>query len=554
MVQMCRAIKQNRVSAHEDIEDERVEVLGPDAAVLVTRSTYTVRLRDGRTTRRPQVVTTVWSRRSGEWRRMHLHESWQAFEEPPRQAGAVPRFEVGPCPFERRAWADAVTLECGRLIVPESRARPAGRTLRLAVAILRAPEASLPPLVMLQGGPGLSGLDTFLPAVAGSPLPRLRDVVVYDQRGAGHSEPALCPDYNRLRREALAGDAGRSTAVEREAPVVRACLARLRADGIDPAAYTTAESAADLADLRQALGYPSWDVYGNSYGARQALAGLAVDPEGVRSAVLDRPLIHGPQRAEHPMRIQRSLNRLFAACAADADCRAAFPDPAADLEALVEQLETRPITLPQSQPAASESVIDGAVLIHALAGGLNARPRMGRIPLLLHELRSGDSARAAREIAGWAAALSPDFPATLSIMPCNDEYSAHALAVADSVLADVSPAVRSLARIRSIRTCGLWMDRVESAPLPTPTGSRTPVLIIVGEYDTSGAPPEDGRRIAALLENATLVVLPAHGHAVSARPVLCIQGMMFQFWQDPTRPVDTSCLAGMPGIRLVTRW
>jgi pimeloyl-ACP methyl ester carboxylesterase len=169
-----------------------------------------------------------------------------------------------------------VTLECGRLIVPESRPRPDGRELRLEVAILRAPEPSLPPLVMLQGGPGASGLDTFLPAVALSPMPGLRDVVVYDQRGAGHSEPALCPDYNRLRREALAADAGRSTAVEREAPAVRACLTRLRDEGIDPAAYTTAESAADLADLRKVLGYPSWDVYGHSYGARQALAALAV--------------------------------------------------------------------------------------------------------------------------------------------------------------------------------------------------------------------------------------------------------------------------------------
>ena len=82
MVRMCRAIKQNRVSAHEDIDDERVEVLGPDAAVLVTRSIYTVRLRDGRTTRRPQVVTTVWSRRAGEWRRVHLHESWQGDGQP----------------------------------------------------------------------------------------------------------------------------------------------------------------------------------------------------------------------------------------------------------------------------------------------------------------------------------------------------------------------------------------------------------------------------------------------------------------------------------------
>jgi hypothetical protein len=77
-VQMCRAIRQNRVSAREEIVDERVEVLSRDAAVLITRGVYTVQLRDGRTTVRPQVVTTVWARQDGEWRRVHLHESWQA--------------------------------------------------------------------------------------------------------------------------------------------------------------------------------------------------------------------------------------------------------------------------------------------------------------------------------------------------------------------------------------------------------------------------------------------------------------------------------------------
>ena len=473
-------------------------------------------------------------------------------EERAGETDSVPRLELGSCPFERGAWADAVTLECGWLVVPESRALPSGRTLRLAVAVMRAAAPSLPPIVLLQGGPGLSGLDAFLPALATTPLPRMRDVVVYDQRGAGHSEPALCPDYNRRRREALAADAGRGTALEREAPVIRSCLATLRDHGIDPSAYTTAESAADLVDLRHALRYQSWDVYGHSHGALQALAALALDPAGIRSVVLDRPVKPGPYRAELPLRIQRALNRLFSACAADAGCRTAFPDPAADLAALVETLDARPITVPQAAGPATEFVLDGAMLIHALAGGLDAHARMGWIPFLLHELRSGDWEQAARELAGWAGGRSSDAPATVSMMPCNDQYGARATAVEDSVLAAVSPPVRSIARIRSVRTCALWTDRTEDASLLMPTGSQTPVLILVAEYDVGGASPEDGRSIANLLGNGTLVELPAEGHADSARPGTCVRSIMFQFWQEPMRPVDISCVAGMPGVRFVT--
>jgi hypothetical protein len=76
-VRLCRMIKQDRLSAHEDVQEQRVEVMSRDAAVVVTRGVYTVRYRDSRTIVRPQVVTSVWARNADGWRRVHLHESWQ---------------------------------------------------------------------------------------------------------------------------------------------------------------------------------------------------------------------------------------------------------------------------------------------------------------------------------------------------------------------------------------------------------------------------------------------------------------------------------------------
>jgi pimeloyl-ACP methyl ester carboxylesterase len=446
-------------------------------------------------------------------------------------------------------------LDCGRLVVSESRDRRSERSLRLPVAILRGPGPSaLPPLVLVHGGPGSSGLDTFLPVVAASPLPRMRDIVVFDQRGAGHSEPPLCPDFNRRRGEALLASGSGGTASEREEAVVRSCLASLRRQGIDPAAYTTVESASDLVDLRKALGISTWDVYAVSYGARVAVAALALDAAGIRSVVLDRPINPLQHRAENPLRIQRALDRLFTACAADGACRTAFPNPADDLTAVFEELESRPLSVVLSDSAEGRAavVLDGATLVHALADGLNAHARIGRIPFLIHELRRGDRTRAAREVARLASARHPDLPATISLVPCNDEFGPRALALEDSLLAAVSPPVRAVARIRSVRTCAHWPDDSAAATLSLPAGNRTPVLIIAGEYDTSGAPPEDARRIAALLENATVVALPAQGHADPAGA--CVQRLMLQFWQDPNRPLDRSCIAAMPAIRFVTAW
>src|SRR5262245_59052123 len=70
-------------------------------------------------------------------------------------AGSPPsagRFEPGPCPFTVAAGAH---VTCGFVGVPEDHAQPAGRRVRLSVAIVgdQTP-ADVPPLVYLAGGPG----------------------------------------------------------------------------------------------------------------------------------------------------------------------------------------------------------------------------------------------------------------------------------------------------------------------------------------------------------------------------------------------------------------
>ena len=73
--------------------------------------------------------------------------------------------------------------------------------------------------------------------------------------------------------------------------------------GVDLAAYNSAENAADLADLRTALGIDGWNLYGVSYGSNLAMSELRDHPEGIRSVVLDscrspqqhrRDLVVGP--------------------------------------------------------------------------------------------------------------------------------------------------------------------------------------------------------------------------------------------------------------------
>ncbi len=83
-------------------------------------------------------------------------------------------------------------FSCGYLTVPENRVKPDGRTIKIAVATLKAatPNPKPDPVVWLAGGPGMSGLldavgfDTLRPAINSD-----RDVIFVSQRGTYHSDP-----------------------------------------------------------------------------------------------------------------------------------------------------------------------------------------------------------------------------------------------------------------------------------------------------------------------------------------------------------------------------
>src|SRR4051794_31055723 len=123
---------------------------------------------------------------------------------PATGAGAVPAstYVSAPCPnpiYPGVAQLDlGAGVECGYLTVPENRAAPDGRTIRLAVARAKAtaPNPKQDPLVYLTGGPGGSGLLSAAPRIAAS-WNSDRDVIFLDQRGTWKSDPLLsCPEID----------------------------------------------------------------------------------------------------------------------------------------------------------------------------------------------------------------------------------------------------------------------------------------------------------------------------------------------------------------------
>jgi pimeloyl-ACP methyl ester carboxylesterase len=228
-----------------------------------------------------------------------------------------PAFVPGPCPFLVVApEVDGETIVCGTLDVPESRQGLSDNTITLAVAIVRSTSPSPGvPVLYFEGGPGGSAMSSAASYWVSSGLREYADIILLDQRGTGYSLPSLnCPEVDDPDLPA-------------DADAEALCRERLLREGVAIAAYTSAENAADAADLVQALDLPQVNLFGVSYGTRLALTMMRDYPERIRAVILDAvypPQVNGYD--EQAANGARAFEQLFADCEADAECRAAYPD------------------------------------------------------------------------------------------------------------------------------------------------------------------------------------------------------------------------------------
>ncbi len=247
-----------------------------------------------------------------------------------------PRLRLAPC------MVGDVSAQCGTLSVPENGATGTGKMIQLRVAVVpalnkqRAPD----PVFWLAGGPGDAATDSAAAATGlMATVNQQRDLVLVDQRGTGGSNDLRCPQ---------------GSDASRWADELRNCLQGL--DG-DPRAYTTAWAMDDLDDVRAALGYDRINLYGISYGVTAAQVYLQRHPSHVRTALLESgTVLDVPIYERFPAASQHALDLLFARCAADPGCHAAYPDPAADLRAVTARLDRGPINTKLTDPSTGQPI------------------------------------------------------------------------------------------------------------------------------------------------------------------------------------------------------
>jgi pimeloyl-ACP methyl ester carboxylesterase len=452
-------------------------------------------------------------------------------------------------------------MDCGYLSVPEDRAQTNSPLIQLAVVIVKSTSSNPAPdpVVFLAGGPGVHVVESLagfslLNDSAFTDILSHRDLVFFDQRGVGHSRPPLdCPEMENQAIQDLPVALSRADRQQHFLQAAQACHDRLIREGRHLSAYTSAASAADVNDLRLALGYASWNLLGISYGTRLALTIMRDFPAGVRSALLDS--VYPPQVAADAEGVgdaELAFNLLFDSCAADAGCQAAYPDLKKVFYDMVAQLDTQPMTLTVTRPQTGQAyadVITGDGLIGLFYALLHSTDALPYLPRLIYDLRAGRSQyfdSPVQAVLDGFAFQSDGFSAGMHYsVQCGEETSFTSPAAVATTIAPVFPRLREAFDIDGVfALCATWDVRPAASIENQAVVSDIPTLILAGANDPT-TPPAWGRLAAQSLSRSHFFEFPWVGHVVlGAGPRgSCSRSIVSALLAEPLAVPDAACLA-----------
>ncbi|MFN8374723.1 MAG: alpha/beta fold hydrolase [Anaerolineae bacterium] len=455
---------------------------------------------------------------------------------------SLPRFEPTTC------WFPNITrfvIDCGWLIVPEDHSQPDGATIRLAVAIIRSERADKQPdpVVFLAGGPGggVVGRAPLTAAAMGISTTD-RDVILVDQRGMGLSQPYLgCPEVTpAYTMQWLARTA------ESFQPFID-CRARLEEEGINLAVYNTAQSAADFADLRVALGYDQINLNGVSYGTRLALTIMRDYPQGIRSVVLDStlPLEVNTNLGSADNSFIDAFDLIAATCAADAVCGALYPNLRQVYEDLYAQVQANPVSM---QVEGLPVLFNGPMLRMLLFTMMYAQESIVSLPAFVYSVAAGDYRVIEERLAGIArdgmsgTSIGAQLTITCAENAANTTYEQALASEEAQPVAFRAPFPMTGAY--GYQVCSAWgmPEPVASSPI---VSSDIPTLVLAGQFDHI-TPPAYGEQVAAQLAHSFYVEFPNIGHAVTF--AACPARVMLRFTDDPTAAPLVDCSVTLPNF------
>ena len=415
---------------------------------------------------------------------------------------------------------EEVVGEQGTLEVPEVRGVEGTRTISIAFVRIRArTDNPAPPIVLLHGGPSQDGIIQSRSKRLNilTEMQDVGDLILVDGRGLGLSTPTLkCPidvprftvDFQQMKQ--LYTDEGRQ------------CWEKFQSEGVALDGYNPIALADDVADLMVSLGYETFSVTGNSYGAYWGMALAKRHP-----ALIHRMAISGifgiDGSTKLPTDAQQAFDNLIGHLEGTPAARSLFGRKGLRraYERVMERLEAHPVEVTikvdgQPQPFIFDSHTVSRIFYFAEA--THHREGAKILPLLIYALDKKAYAGVATLLANRFEAAMEEAPlyfglSSVSII-CNQVTSAGF----DARFAEERERPASefwVGQLIKFRNAAYACEEVGFPRISTqwadPFQSDVPVFAMIGSFD-GNTPPAGARRSLSNFKTVKTVVVEGGGH------------------------------------------
>ncbi len=445
-------------------------------------------------------------------------------------------------------------LQCARLTVPLDYTKPQGDTITIGVLRHKATGDRLGALVLNPGGPGASGMYAaagLAPQVASTDIGKRFDIVGFDPRGIGASEPDVTcltdAERDEQRAEDLEADGSPAGVAKQDAEskeFADKCAERTKFGTAMLANLGTRDVVKDMDVLRSALGEEKLTYLGYSYGTRIGYTYAETFPQNVRAMVLDGALDPGQDEVESLVAQGQgfgvAFNDFAKWCAARRDC-ALGTDPARATQAfqnLVRPLIDNPLRLRDGRVLSYDDATLGAIQ------ALYSQQLWAPLNSGLNELKSGQGATLMaladqyneRDSSGNYANTQDAFTAIRCVddPPVTDRAE---ILGAENRYDQVAPFLDDgRPNGAALDPCAYWPVPNTSEPHEPNVAGVPPVLVISTTNDPA-TPYQAGVNLAKAMKGA-LLTFEGTQHTVFLQGVDCVDDIGSAYLIDGTLPAE----------------
>ena len=439
-------------------------------------------------------------------------------------------------------------VRCATITVPLDYAKPDGKTAALGLLRRQATGTKVGSLLINPGGPGVSGMSaaaSIAGQIKGSELAEKFDLVGFDPRGIGVSEPKItCLTDQEMDADRAEPD-NKTVAEEESENKDFATKCAERSGGADVLANVgTRDVVRDMDVMRSVLGDEKLTYVGYSYGTRIGTAYAEAFPANVRALVLDGAVDPNEdpvsQAIEQVRGFDKALDDFFVWCA---DKRTCTVKDRNTLRGLLEGLEKTPLDVKGRKLSAGDATTAVAAALYSdetwtfLAGALTdlTKGDGGQLMLLadLYLGRSEDG-KYSGTMAALVAVRCVDEPRLTDRAQVEEATRKIVEGTKDSFMAATDPPLAAL------DSCAFWPAPNTSAPHQPEVAGVPPVLVISTTGDPA-TPYQAGVNLAKAM-GGRLLTYEATQHTVFMQGDACVDKIGTRYLVDLALPADgTRC-------------